>query len=1066
MRIFRFLALFAFLEASFFLLPFQASAKSDAEIAVMLSIKLNENKMFDYSELVLNQEITKSPADIDLLKVQLGMTKFASGKPDEGNTVISSIPASSKHYPNSRRILGIEATKKQKFDIASAAFEDYFKVYLTAPPKTDLGKKEFMEAANYLIFSYKQMGKIPEAEKAVKYLEALEGDDKGGDDRDTKLRQLQIKLDTVEEMIEKKKDGWQKTVNDSIKPIDDLIWTMDSIAALAYIEKARAYFLLGRNDDALKLLKDQNVDALIKAFDEAYKEQGMVYISPSVFQSYWLGRVLMAKAALAPDAEKTALYSEAIQNFYRIITKFEKFPKYDDALGGFSECKDKLEAAGKKITIPENIKTKLGKKRGGPSLERKEADQYFADAKFANALEVYLKIIKADRKASDADIVSARLAFSYLKTDQILEAMAMAVYLCDFYPNAENTPTTMVQVGEVLWGKKNYADAIIVYNVYLKTFPADQFAGDVSARIARYYYNKAAELAVEANKLPQGEEKAKKAEEAREAFRATAPYYQNIVDNFAHTKWGLSSYFSLAWCYTNAKDYIQGAEKFKAYCEKELSKNADMDLANLAEAKFRIADNYVQHAGSLDKEAEALKVKASEITALAASPAAAKDAQKDELAPAQLNSKADELNKQAIGFHKDALQQLLELTGTWCVAGGILENTKDPKVLKSIENAYSLIGWAYDGTKDKENACKALEAFVKKYPDSKQVPASMFRMGIIYGDLNKFELAGQVLETLASKYPQAPEGRLALSTLSRNMYEVKNFEKSISVFNRILTQNIDVSVQDLRWACANLDDCEGKHPVEGANVAIKAGEMLLAKIDKPVMEEWLGKQRARETAGNPVEQQRLMGAIREKIYFDYGTACYWGAQYDKALKMADELLVKENSAYYFEGRFLRASIYRAMKKYDKALENYGEISITALSAKKHLIYGKSQCLMGETYMEMKDYSKAYGTLSITASISPDELKDSTVKLTKEEMQEQKNWIELAIYDSAFCLAKLGKVDELKKMVDKYRTFFPDGKYIKEIGSLPPAEAAPAKTDATDKKKNEETEKKPAVPAKK
>lgn len=1084
MRFFRLIALFAFLVSSFFAFPYYASAKSETEIAILLSSKLNELKMFDYSELVLNQEIAKNPADIDLLKVQMGLTKFASGKADEGNTVISSIQSSSKYYPNSRRILGVEAVRKQKFDIAATAFEDYFKVYLATPPKTDAGKKEFQEAVNYLIYSYKQLNKIPEAEKAVKYLEALEtGNKEGtqGDDRETKLRQLQIKIDTIEEMIEKKKDGWQKTANDSLKSIDDLLWNMDSIAALAYIEKARAYFFLGRLDEAMAVLKDKNNDSLIKAFDEAHKEQSMEYISPSVYQTYWMGRILMAKAEKAPEAEKTALYSESIQNFYKVVTKFEKFPKYDDALSGFSECKDKLEAAGKKITIPEHVKNRIGRKKGGApsSLERKEADRYFSDAKFQNALELYLKILKTDRKAADADIVLGRLAFSYLKTEQILEAMAIATYLCDFYQNAENTPTSMVQVGEVLWGKKDYADAILIYNYYLKTCPSDQFAGDVSARIARYYYNKAAELAAEANKLPQGEEKVRKADEARDAFRVTAPYYQNIVDNFAHTKWGLSSFYSLGWCYTNAKDYVKGADVFKVYCDKSIAKSGDKDLVSLADAKLRIADNYIQHAGNLDKEAESLRAKAAEIAAAYTATTAAmkdskepsegrkdKDVKKDTPTPAELNTKADELNKQTIDLYKEALKELIELTGTWCATGGLLENAKDPAVLKSIENAYSLIGWAYDGAKDKENACKAYDIFVKKYPASKQVPASMFRMGIIYGDLHKFDLAGQVLETLANKHPQSNEGKLALPTLARNMYELKNFDKSIAVFSKILEQNTDVTVQDLRWACANLGDCDGKHPKDGAEFAAKAGEKLIAKLDKPLIEEWLGKQRARDTAGNPAEQQKLMGAVKEKIYFDYSAACYWSGQLDKALKYADELLMKENSAYYFEGRFLRAMIYRAMKKYDKALENYGEISITALTAKKHSIYGKSQCLMGETYIDMKDYAKAYGTLAVTASVNPEELKNSPAKMTQEEMQEQKGWIEFAVYNAAFCLAKLGKNDDLKKMVEKYRTFFPAGKYIKEIGLLSSTEPAPVKSDAAEKKVGGETESKPVTPPKK
>lgn len=1018
MRIFRLLAILAFFEALSFLTPCQVSAKSDAETAVMLSIRLNENKMFDYSELLLNQEILKNPTDTDLLKIQLGTTKFASGKPDEGNAILSSIQTSSKYYQDSRRTLGIEAVKKQKFDMAATAFEDYFKASLTNPPKTDARKKEFQEAANYLLHAYKKMNRIPEAEKAVRYLDTLDASGNGetaGDDRDTKLRQLQIKLDTVEEMIENKKGGWQKTVNDSIKPIDELVWNMDSITALAYIEKARAYFFLGRIDDALKLLKDKNNDTLIKSFDNAYREQSMECVSPSVYQAFWLGKMLMAQAAQASDANKTALYSEAIQNFYRIVTKFEKFPRYDDALDGFSECKEKLEAAGRKITIPEHFKARLGKKNnGGSSLDRREADQCFADGKFTNALEIYLKILKSDRKGPGADTVLSKIAFSCLKADRTLEGMAVAAYLCDLYPTAENTPATMLQVGEELWCKKNYADAILIYNCYLKTCPADQFAGDVSARIARHYYNIAAELATEAEQLPSGDKKAKKSEEARKAFRSTAPYYQNIIDNFAHSKWGVISYYSLACCHTNAGDYLKGVEIFKTYCEKEMSRKSDMDLATLSDAKLRIADNYMR-----------------------------------------LSANSDESGKQAATYCKDAVKELLELTGGWNAPRGLLADTNDPAVLKNIETAYSLIGWAYYGATDNENACKSFDEFTRKYPASKKVPATMLRMGIIYGEMNKSGLAGQTLETLADKYPQSPEGRLAMPTLARNMYETKNFEKSIAVFKKILVQKMDVSVQDLRWACANLADCDGKHPREGADIAVRAGELLLSKTNKPVIEEWLGKRKYAETAGNPSEQQRLMEAIREKVNFDYSTACYWAGQFDKALKTADELLLRKNSSYYFEGRFLRAMIYRAMKKYDNALENYGETSIAALTSGKHSTYARSQCLMGETYIEMKDYAKAYAILGISAAINPDELMDSPVKMTKEEMQERENWIEFAVYNSALCLAKLGKNEDYGKMVKKYRTCFPEGKYIKEIGLLSSLETAPVKVGGADMKKNTE-----------
>ncbi|MFZ2657092.1 MAG: tetratricopeptide repeat protein [Victivallales bacterium] len=1125
MRITRILAVFALLAASVLLFSYSASAKSDTEMAIALSKKLNELKMFDYSELVLDQELARNPADADMLKIQKGMTYFVSNKADNANKIISSITASSKYYPDSRRVLGIEALKKQKFDMSITALEDYFKVYLATPPTTEEGKKEFIEAANYLIYAYKQTSKVKEAEKAATYLDKLSagGDDKNSDDRDTKIRQIQIKLDTVEEMIDKKQDGWKAYVNDSFKPIENLLWQMDAIAGLAYIEKARGLYFLDRIDEALKLLKDQNTANIInsKEINDAYAEQNMAQISPTVYYSFWLGKIYLKKAGAATtDPDKISLYTEAIQNFYKIIKepKYEKFPRYDDALSGFSESKDKLEALGKSPKIPDAVLKKLSNKGGkkpGASLERKEADNYFSDQKYQQALALYLKAIMADRKSGDADIILARLASCYIKTNQALEAMAIATYLCDYYPASESTPTIMVQTGEIIWtagtAKKDsknkddskladslFEDAIIVYNNYLKNCPADQWAGDVSARIAKYYYNKAVELAKVANDLPQGDEKVKKAVEARNAFRTTAPYYQNIASNFAHTKWGISSIYSLAWCYTNAQDYVPGADNFLKYCDMEMEKEGDKDVGNVADAKMRAADNYIQYAKALDKEADTLRNKAFEMglsgTPPAATPPALKkeepvkkaapknegaskeakevkevinvDENTDAMTPVQLNAKADELGKQAIENYTIALTHLNELLNTWCGAGGALANSKDQKVQKVIESAYSLLGWAYDGAKDKENACKAFDSFIKKYPSSKLVPLSMLRMGLIYADMGKFDIAGQVLENLAEKFPQSPEGKSAFSTLARTMYEIKKFDKSIEVFGKIFAQNIELTPQDLRWACANLSDCDGTHPKAGAEMSVKAGEMLILKMDKMPPEDLIGKTRARETANNPKEQQKLIIAVKDKICFDYATACYWAGLFDKSLKTIDDLLVKENSAYYFDGRFLRALVYRGMKNYPKALENYGEITMTAMSAatKKPVFYSKAQCFMGDTFMEANDYKKAYAALNINAGSTPEDIKNSPAKVTKEEMQELLNWLEYAIYKAAYCSAKLGNSEERDKMVASYKKNFPDGKFAKDINSLPAADPAVQAGPATAPKADTGGAKTPPPPA--
>jgi len=1091
MRTTRSSAIFAFIAASVLFLQYQTSARSDTESAIMLSNKLNELKMFDYSEFALTQELAKNPADADLLKIQMAVTYFVSNKPDKANEIINSIPKTSEYYPNSRRVFGIEALKKGKNDMAVTALEEYFKIYLAKPPTTEVGKTEFREAAGYLVYAYKQMSKPSDAEKVLKYLDAIDKDDGNEDEGDKFLRQLGVRLDGIEEMIDSNKEGWKDLANKTPSGLfDKLAWRdQDPIRALALVEKARCYLYLGRLDDAFNLLTNKNNNALLNAFDEGYEKEGILHLSPSTYQNHWLGRIYIAKAEKAAEADKTALYIQAIQRLYDVlkIKTSEKYPKNEDVINCFLTCKEELEKRGKKVPI-EAVKNKLvsrgPRSRGTPSMERREADQFFGDGKFQSALPLYAKAITNNRKSFDADYLLARLAYCYMKNDQLLEAMTIAGYLGDYFPTAENTPLTAVQIGEVLWSKKMYEDAIIVYSTYLKNTPSDQYAGDISARVAKYWFDKAAELAKAANALPQGEEKIKKAKEAKEAYVATVPYYKNIINNFQHTKYGISSYYLMGYCYTYADDYLNGAEAFTNFCEKELKKDGEKDIGSLADGKLRIADDYVQYASGLDKEADTLRNKATEAEAAApatpapakdkkeagkeakdakddkAKPEAAKPAEKESpkddkevLTPVQMNARADELNKKAAGYYKEALKNLLELTGTWCAAGGILENTKDAKALKAIEVGYSLLGWTYDGLADKENACKAFDFFIKKYPQSKSIPASMFRLGKIYGEMNKYDIAGQVLENLADKFPATNEGKQALPSLGRNMYEVKNYEKSIQVFNKIFAQNVELTIGDLRWILANLSDCGGTHPKEGSELAVKAGDLLLVKLEKPDLKEWLGPQRMREVAGNPKELQRLISLIREKLYYDYANAAYWGNLYDKGIAKIDIILLNERSSYYYDGRFLRAMLYRGLKKFEKATNDYSDISMMAIGAKKYSIYNKVQCKIGDTYLEeVKEFptkdrellNKAYGSYNIVAITNMDE--DPTVtgtKVSKEELKEQNEWIEYAVYMAAHCASRLGLDSDKAKMVEKYKKYFPMGKYLKEIDKLPAKEALKA-----------------------
>ena len=50
------------------------------------------------------------------------------------------------------------------------------------------------------------------------------------------------------------------------------------------------------------------------------------------------------------------------------------------------------------------------------------------------------------------------------------------------------------------------------------------------------------------------------------------------------------------------------------------------------------------------------------------------------------------------------------------------------------------------------------------------------------------------------------------------------------------------------------------------------------------------------------------------------------------------------------------------------------------------------------------------------------------------------WIEQAVYRTAYTAALLGITEDRDRMVRKYSKHFPDGRYAAEIGSLPESQA--------------------------
>jgi len=1016
---------FAFLSLCL-LFPVLLSAQS--EKIIRFSDKLNEEKLFDFSEYLLTKAIAASPADVDRLKVQLAETYLTMGVPDKANAILSKISSSSKYYPSGQLALGIASCKRRKVDDGIKYLNNYLALFKDKAPEDDAGKAEFREAVNYLVWAYKEKGDAVNSSRVIKMLDIIKADK-----RETILYELISKLDSAETQKEEKKKGWEAIVTSTLQPFEDLRWGgQDAISLFSYVERGRALYMLGKYDESLKEL--EGPPELLKVFDDAFRKEDKAGASPMAAKKYWEGKNYLAKATAAKDNnEKKKEYGEAIKKFLYLLMKNPGYAHEDKAYSSLLLCKENFEKLGGKIKLPDKFKppqkATLTKVEAAP-INTAEADQLFKDKKYDKTVPMYIDIVLKNRGSEALAAPLYKLSLSYAYTKNHIEAVSVAKYLAGRFPSTQEAAFALLQIGQLFRENKMMDDAIEVYELFLATAPANQYAGDISALIAKEYYDRAVALAKDANKST-GDDKVRKTKIAKNAFIRSAPRIKRVFDKYSNRKeLAVSSYFMLANAYNSANMYKEAADTYLDFC-----KNQQDDPVKLVNAKLGAADSFYQGGQFAEKNASEIREEAYTM--------------KSELKTKKL-AEAEQVEKTAKDSYKNAVSNLEELLGKWTASGGVIANSSDAKVQKVLQSAQLLLGWAYDSCGDKKKASIAFQKFIEKYPSSDKVPLCMSRLGALYYELNDYNASTKILETLASKYPNTPEAKNAYFNLGRNMYEVDNFSKAFEVFNKLFAQKTDISPANLRWMASNLANCKQEHPKEGAKLALKSAAMLLKMIETPNLVDWVGQQMAAELKNNAAERTKTIDTLKQKILFDAANAAYWTGDIKASMIYFDDLLSRKDTPYFYKAKFARADFCIGTKDYEKARRDLGDISMSAMASRRDALSSKAKCLIGETYMLEKNYAKAFASFDLIAKSLRDEsafkdiqreMSEDERKIQEEERAAEKEWVEFAVYKGAFCAAKLGREDDKKRLVAQYKKFFPKGKFSSEIGKLPAPEAA-------------------------
>jgi len=1053
--------LFYLIISATFLSTLHLNAQTDVNSTVALSDKLNDLGMFDLSFYLIDKEIRSNPREKDKLMVQRAQVHFMNREEEKGMKILKTIPTSSRHYPFSRLILGLYLVKKNQLKEATVPLEQYCAKVKRNPPKPEekFRVEEFQKAIVFLQHAYKQLGDTKNAVKVTEYLKVLLPPKKKKTKTDVYQELVfasQVRLDIAQQMRAEGKEGWEKDVQDAMIPLGKILKDPEDLTVfsiLAFNEQLRALVMLNKLNDAGLLIREWKEMTL--SLDSEFEKVNLLHEAPSAKMYLWIAEYHLALAETEKvKPKRIELNSKAIKDFYRVFTSYDKklCPYIPAAARGFNKAKIALEKDGK--IVEAQVKPPA-------NFEIDRANSLYDKEEYGKAIPVILKILRADggKNAENTPDLLSKLTDCYMKTDKMLEAIAIAGFMGDCFPDSPNTPLFLLKIGETKWkefkkspgtpeGEKAKKIALTVYEWYAVNCPTHKYASDIAAKIAMEYYVKAADMAIKANAMPEGpgeigEAKLKANAEAREEFKNVIPKFEYIVDNYSHTKRGKEAAFIMGNCYSNSYQYLKGAEVFKKYCDLEINhpKKKERNMGRAADAKFRMSDNFAKYADSLQKQIEPLKQE------LENAPETVSEGSKQK-SKSDIQQMIDEKDAEAKKYLNLAVTNFKELTENWVKPGGKLHGLTGEdkqKVNSIVSHTIAYIPWVYDRAGDQEKTIIAFSEFLRKFPDHKSVPGALKRRAFLYIDKGETQRAAKDFDTLSTKYPE--KAKTIQFNLAKAMYQIKNYEKSVEAVSKLFEGNsADITVSQLRWISRNMIDCGGKHPKDGALLGLKASNLLLSRLKDPVIGDWISKGNIAELEVDKAKLEQAFKVIKDQVLLVGADAGYYSGKYEQSLKFLNDILTDKKTPYFYSAHFKRGEVYRKMEQYSKALKDFGEISNVMVAnpdAKESMSF-KNQVLVGMTYIQQGDLGKATAALAAptmsTMAIDNDLAGLERKEVTKEEKALQVEYAEYALFLTACCENKLNK-EKATSLVDLYRKSYPNGKFKREIADFPTPEEA-------------------------
>jgi TolA-binding protein len=310
----------------------------------------------------------------------------------------------------------------------------------------------------------------------------------------------------------------------------------------------------------------------------------------------------------------------------------------------------------------------------------------------------------------------------------------------------------------------------------------------------------------------------------------------------------------------------------------------------------------------------------------------------------------------------------------------------------------------------KQQARAQFERYLAQYPQGRQAPEAMARIGTILLDDRQFDAAAAILNDLAGKYPNSKAVGRANYNLGRARMETNQPEEAAKVFGRVLAQAATQPVGNLDYIADKM--LAAGHP----GLALIADQELIRRGNDP----------------KHPDSARLR-AIRETILFRAGAAALQSRRPADAVAYLETLLrEKSATAYFFEAKLLLASARCANTPPDP-LGATRDLAEVVQYSTDPVLTNRALVAMGGALAQVPSRDNFLQAAARYQQV---------VLLADPAVAANRPLLEQAVAESAKLFGRLGDPVNRDRMVKQYQETWPAGRYIGEMGKLPAADFPP------------------------